>query len=226
MMPLKHVAVESVVGKGVFKIACKDEAMLVCDAGAEWMEAIEAAADKCRKDCASLRKESSRRNPVRRPEILKMRRESLSQIMRNRSEAESSASDSPLKRKKSGDHPFQSPAKLPKMSTPKNWMKRTLSLRSDRFKKAEETQSAGNLFRSPSVFQDENQGQDDDENLQDMYLSGRICPLTPSQRPTDISHLVKRNNGVNKEEEKENEEKSVNNNTSIRETVGNYCNLM
>ncbi len=49
------------------------------------MDAITAAAKKHKQDAATLRKESSKRDPVRRPELLKMRRESLSQILMNNS---------------------------------------------------------------------------------------------------------------------------------------------
>ena len=50
------------------------------------MDIISRTIDKHRKDAATLKKEeSTRREPIRRPEMLKMRRDSLSQIMFNAS---------------------------------------------------------------------------------------------------------------------------------------------
>jgi hypothetical protein len=50
----------------------------------QWVDAISTAVEQHRRDAATLRKESSKREPLRRPDLLKMRRESLSQIMLGR----------------------------------------------------------------------------------------------------------------------------------------------
>ena len=52
----------------------------------DWVDIIGKTIEKHRKDAATLKKEeSTRREPIRRPEMLKMRRDSLSQIMFNAS---------------------------------------------------------------------------------------------------------------------------------------------
>ena len=52
----------------------------------DWVDIIDKTIEKHRKDAATLKKEeSTRREPIRRPEMLKMRRDSLSQIMFNAS---------------------------------------------------------------------------------------------------------------------------------------------
>ena len=67
---------------------------------------------------------------------------------------------------------------------------------------------ASQIFRSPSIY--ENNGNDqeqennhvteseivasnDDNPVMTRYLSGKFCPLTPSQQPTNVSHLVEAN---------------------------------
>jgi hypothetical protein len=47
-------------------------------------------------------------------------------------------------------------------------------------------------FRSPSIYEEERE-KEDDEDVMASYLAEKICPLTPSQKPTNISHLVSRN---------------------------------
>jgi len=83
---------------------------------------------------------------------------------------------------------------------------KTLSLnRKDKVKN-----DASQIFRSPSIY--ENNGNDqeqennhlhtkeseivasnDDNPVMTRYLSGKFCPLTPSQQPTNVSHLVEAN---------------------------------
>ncbi len=84
---------------------------------------------------------------------------------------------------------------------------KTLSVtRKDKLKEEERPKAASELFRSPSVYNDESprkrgggmrqQGggstssSEESSSVMSSYLSGKICPLTPSQRQTDISHLV------------------------------------
>ena len=90
-LPLKTTSVETLVGKGVFKLSCGKEELILYsnDENArseDWVDIIGQTIDKHRKDAATLKKEeSTRREPIRRPEMLKMRRDSLSQIMFNAS---------------------------------------------------------------------------------------------------------------------------------------------
>ena len=78
--------VENVVGRGVFKLKCgKEELLLYSKDGAsvcqEWIQAIQETTGKYKASAATLRKESSRRTPLKRPDLMRLRRESLSQIM-------------------------------------------------------------------------------------------------------------------------------------------------
>ena len=67
---------------------------------------------------------------------------------------------------------------------------KTLSLsRKDKLKEEEST-SKTSLFRSPSIYDSDEEEEVKDDTVMTTYLSGKICPLTPSQRQTDISHLV------------------------------------
>ena len=90
-LPLKTTSVETLVGKGVFKLTCGKEELILYsnDENArseDWVDIIGKTIEKHRKDAATLKKEeSTRREPIRRPEMLKMRRDSLSQIMFNAS---------------------------------------------------------------------------------------------------------------------------------------------
>ena len=98
MMPLKHTKVEALVGKGLFKVSCRGEELILYsqDGGntsESWVDCITEAAEKHKRDAATLRKESSRREPIRRPELLKMRRESLSQIMINATKCKKAAKE-------------------------------------------------------------------------------------------------------------------------------------
>jgi len=245
MMPLKHVKVETLVGKGVFKVSCKSEELILysldgANSSQRWTEAIAEAAEACRANAATLRKESSKREPARRPDLLKLRRESLSQIMLKRQKkcatnttrmvlrssaanTPEKASDcsspvrlpfsSPRKRKEAGTSTTESPIKVKKAdaenATPKvrrtvneaipmlvqlrakkvnrpAW--KTLSLSRKEKLKEEEAKEPTSLFRSPSLYANE---EDQQRNAaMSSYLSGRMCPLTPSQQPTDVAHLA------------------------------------
>ena len=86
MMPLKNCKVETLVGKGVFKLTCQREELILysndgTQSSEEWVDAILKAIAQHRSNAATLRKESSRRDPIKRPDIMKMRRESLGQIL-------------------------------------------------------------------------------------------------------------------------------------------------
>ena len=86
MLPLKNCKVETLVGKGVFKLICQREELILysndgSQSSEEWVGAISTAIIRHKSNSATLRKESSRRDPVKRPDIMKMRRESLGQIL-------------------------------------------------------------------------------------------------------------------------------------------------
>ena len=70
----------------MFKLKCgKEELLLYSKDGAsvsqEWIQAIQDTTGKYKASAATLRKESSRRTPLKRPDLMRLRRESLSQIM-------------------------------------------------------------------------------------------------------------------------------------------------
>ena len=86
MLPLKQCKVETLVGKGVFKLTCQREELILysidgAQSSEEWVQAITKSITQHKSNSATLRKESSRRDPVKRPDIMKMRRESLGQIL-------------------------------------------------------------------------------------------------------------------------------------------------
>lgn len=68
---------------------------------------------------------------------------------------------------------------------------KTLSLTRRDHLKEEGRNAPGALFRSPSIYDQDSQEEGrSSSSVMSSYLSGKICPLTPSQRQTDISHLV------------------------------------
>ena len=88
VLPLKAIQAEMLVGKGVFKLTCQKEELILYSveggSAQEWVNAIHDAINTYKKNAATLRKESSKREPLKRPDLMKMRRESLSQLMRYR----------------------------------------------------------------------------------------------------------------------------------------------
>ena len=83
---------------------------------------------------------------------------------------------------------------------------KTLSLsRRDKVKN-----DSSQIFRSPSIYENkDNQDQggrdnnSDNNSIMTHYLSGKICPLTPSQEPTNVDHLVETNpNNIKKDAKK------------------------
>ena len=88
VLPLKAIKAEMLVGKGVFKLTCQKEELILYSveggSAQEWVDAIKEAINKCKRNAATLRKESSKREPLKRPDLMKMRRESLTQLMRCR----------------------------------------------------------------------------------------------------------------------------------------------
>ena len=86
LLPLKSTSVEQVVGKGVFTIKCLKEHLTLFSPKAEdadWVDTIQATIRTHKKNSATLKKErrSSMFEPMRKPDMVKMRRESLSKIM-------------------------------------------------------------------------------------------------------------------------------------------------
>ncbi len=124
-------------------------------------------------------------------------------------------------------------AKLAKKlhNTRSSW--KTLSL--SRKEKVKRGQSA-QMFSSPSIYE----SNQDTEDVMTSYLSGKICPLTPSQQPTNVSHLVskepelgepgqKENSGSNYQENMETEQNSTTINHPVvtaQESMASYCNVM
>ena len=67
---------------------------------------------------------------------------------------------------------------------------KTLSLnRRDKVKN-----DSAQIFRSPSIYENQNENNEENEGgnsvMMKRYLSGKFCPLTPSQQPTNVEHLV------------------------------------
>jgi len=289
VLPLKHTKVEHVVGKGVFTIQCQKEHLVLYTTNAEdstWVEHIQAASKLLKKNSATLKRESTKFEPMRKPDILKLRRESLSKIMLMRKAGEtkreelkeSTKTSSPLlsalsPRKRKPEYRLESPTKLkkivespapettkgtrtpatpkikelasspvvrrtpprkakeglpvaastpkrkegpptkPKPTKPKSPLAdendvelrkqtktefkrqprnslRSLSLnRAGKLKKEEARPKS--IFRSPSIY-DDPRPSNIQEDTMSSYLSGRIVPLTPSTRPTNVEHLVRR----------------------------------
>uniref|UniRef100_A0A0K2UVV5 PH domain-containing protein n=2 Tax=Lepeophtheirus salmonis TaxID=72036 RepID=A0A0K2UVV5_LEPSM len=252
LLPLKHAKIDTLVGNGIFKVTCKKEELILysLDGPSEcesWVDALKKAVSQLAKDASTLRKESSKREPMRRPEILKLRRESLSLIllMRKNKESESSplqkehiespksistpststpskkrpatstpTSSTPSKKKKK-DFEFISPP--PPMDVRRS--KRVLlrkSLKSLSFSRKDSNkakhQEENPVFQSPSIYKNEKE-----EDVMKSYLAEKICPLTPSQRPTSVAHLAKSDNESFNicPIEKENEEMLQSEETSI-----------
>ena len=82
---------------------------------------------------------------------------------------------------------FQLRAK--RFQRPLSW--RSLSLSRKDTLKSDSRRSKGALFRSPSIYEEDKEEEEGD--VMASYLAEKICPLTPSQKPTNISHLVQRN---------------------------------
>ena len=65
---MQHTKVETLVGKGVFKLSCrKEELILYSNEGKseEWVDEITKTIEQHKKDQSTLRKESSRREPLK-----------------------------------------------------------------------------------------------------------------------------------------------------------------
>eukprot|EP00096_Caligus_rogercresseyi_P008821 TRINITY_DN2857_c0_g1_i2.p2 TRINITY_DN2857_c0_g1~~TRINITY_DN2857_c0_g1_i2.p2 ORF type:complete len:582 (-),score=238.73 TRINITY_DN2857_c0_g1_i2:2130-3875(-) len=250
LLPLKHAKVETIVGNGVFKVTCKREELILYSAegpaeAEAWVEALKKTIGQLSKDASTLRKESSKREPMRRPEILKLRRESLSLIllMRKNKEKEdhqveenkspskkrpatsTPTSGTPSKRRKKKKGDFLSPPTPPsayevrrsKRSAVIRKSLKSLSFnRKETPKRGEEPLSP--MFQSPSIY-----GGD----VMKSYLSEKLCPLTPSQKPTSVEHLaqtedIKKENdetlrNLEVEKEKEEEEEVIINYTCQEE---------
>ena len=88
VLPLKAVKAEMLVGKGIFKLTCQKEELILYSveggSAQEWVDAIKDAINQYKRNASTLRKESSKREPLKRPDLMKMRRESLTQLMRCR----------------------------------------------------------------------------------------------------------------------------------------------
>lgn len=272
VLPLKHLTVEEVVGKGVFTVKCQNENLILYSPNAEdsdWVDVIQKTIKTLKKNKATLRRESSMFQPMRKPDLIKMRRESLGKIMLMRKADEAKMEvlkagtkiRSPLnlltpKKRAAKDNLSGSPFKLkrlaeeerspsisspmseqadeeedievkkglspvmesppPRRSSPRNHLRartnnsdfaspelilrkkhktdilrHTKSLTLGRLgSRARKEKAAGSIFRSPSIYDDTTRT--DCDTFMSSYLSGKICPLTPSTKPTNIDHLAKK----------------------------------
>ena len=256
MLPLKNCKVETLVGKGVFKLTCQREELILysndgSQSSEEWVEAVKTAITKHKSNSATLRKESSRRDPVKRPDIMKMRRESLGQILllrkgiltpnkhkmvlRERKDLTSPGNSpivfSPRSKKRPAPIPMELEERTPnsksiKMDTENSTPKRVMAppevpnvqIKAKLNKKINKSTSAwktlslsrrdkvkndsAQIFRSPSIYENLEENEENGRHETDAaaseegnvimkrYLSGKFCPLTPSQQPTDVEHLV------------------------------------
>lgn len=305
MLPLKNCKIETLVGKGVFKLTCQREELILfsldgAQSSEEWVECIRKAITQHKANSATLRKESSRRDPIKRPDIMKMRRESLGQILllrkgiltpsknlhkmvlrsteKRKFEDLSSPGNSPIvfsprSKKRPAPIPmealekFSPEKKLAKIEeenqvgTPKAASKSKLSAatpttrsdppeianvqikaklikrinrstsawkhlslnRKDRIKH----ESSLQIFRSPSIYENNQENttttaaNEPEESMMKKYLSGKLVPLTPSQQPTNVDHLVERKPEVKYEVVPAN-------NTALASNypLTNYCSVM
>jgi len=276
VLPLKHTVVEEVVGKGVFTIKCQTENLILYSPNAEgsdWVDQIQKAVRTLKKNKATLRRESSMFQPMRKPDLIKLRRESLGRIMLMRKADEGKVETlkgvirtrSPLrmltpKKRTAKDGLAGSPLKLKRLQeeseesspqqaaspvqdieplnqsendpSPSASVRRTpprMNLRSQanqdfaspelilRRKHKHKTdiirhtksmtlgrlgrqkkENPAAIFRSPSIYEDHgkvdlrNEPVKQDEDTMTSYLSGKICPLTPSIQPCNVDHLAKK----------------------------------
>ena len=287
VLPLKHTVVDEVVGKGVFTIKCQKEHLVLYSPNAEdsdWVDIIQKAIKTLKKNKASLRRESSTFEPMRKPDLIKIRRESLGKIMLMRKTEESKRemlkkethtrsplslfspkkrtakdglSGSPFKLKRLVEEatspPISSPTekleeekiriseeighrrsespilKSPKKTQeksvpqenispevilrrkPKSEFKRNTrnSLRTLTLGKSSKlkTDKSKSVFRSPSIYDEPRKMEVGiEEDTMTSYLSGKICPLTPSSKPCNVDHLVKKEPMTQKDEPENNDD--------------------
>lgn len=271
VLPLKHTTVEEVVGKGVFTVKCQNENLILYSPNAEdsdWVDQIQRTIRTLKKNKATLRRESSMFQPMRKPDLVKLRRESLGKIMLMRKAdeakvemlksgtktrsplslltpkkraAKDNLSGSPYKLKRlaeegspsvsspieenveAEDQPSpaeqSSPAPSPVRSSPRlrtrlnpdcaspelilrkkqrtDLLRHTKSLTLGRLgTKPMKEKSGGTIFRSPSIYEETSrmvlQERNKSDDTMSSYLSGKICPLTPSNKPCDVEHLAKK----------------------------------
>ena len=276
VLPLKHTMVEEVVGKGVFTIKCQTESLILYSPNAEdtdWVDQIQKAIRTLKKNKATLRRESSMFQPMRKPDLIKLRRESLGRIMQMRKADEGkmenvkteTKSRSPLriltpKKRAARDGLSGSPFKLKRLQeeeeaspgpevieviepleglgeeienepSPSASVRRTpprMNLRSRvnqsfaspelllrrkhktdilRHTKSmtlgrlgrQKKENPSAIFRSPSIYEDHGKVdlgaepvKKEEEDTMTSYLSGKICPLTPSIKPCNVDHLAKK----------------------------------
>merc|ERR1719154_399072 len=78
---------------------------------------------------------------------------------------------------------------------PRNSVKSLSLHRAKQLKKDEAKHTT--IFRSPSIYDEDREPvRNRNEDTMTTYLSGKIVPLTPSTRPTNVDHLVRRGDGV------------------------------
>ena len=276
VLPLKHTMVEEVVGKGVFTIKCQAENLILYSPNAEdsdWVDQIQRTIRTLKKNKATLRRESSMFQPMRKPDLIKLRRESLGRIMlmrkadevkvetlksetktrsplriltpkkrtakdglsgspfklkRLQEEESSPAQESPqpdteppeaaedrenkaspsasvrrtpprMNLRSRAHNDFASPELILRKKHKTDLLRHTKSMTLGRLGRQKKENPAA-IFRSPSIYDDH--GKVDirreplpaptEEDTMTSYLSGKICPLTPSIKPCNVDHLAKK----------------------------------
>ena len=270
VLPLKHTSVEEVVGKGVFTIKCQAENLMLYSPKAEdsdWVDQIKKAIRVLKKNRTTLKRESSMFQPMRKPDLIKVRRESLGKIMLMRKTdeakiemlkkdsktslkstlrllspmkrpAKDSPSGSPFKLKRlaeeerspapsAGDSPdlaspvFAKPFSPALRASPRlrarndsspgspdlkqNRRRNTKTMTLERLVggyRQTRAKKMGTVFRSPSIYEENNSRLflKREPDTMSSYLSGKICPLTPSTKPCNVDHLVQSNSHPRQEE--------------------------
>ena len=271
VLPLKHTSVEEVVGKGVFTIKCQAENLMLYSPKAEdsdWVDQIKKAVRVLKKNRTTLKRESSMFQPMRKPDLIKVRRESLGKIMLMRKTDEAkiemlkkdskTSLKSPLRllspmKRPAKDSPSGSPFKLKRLAEEerspapvagdssdspvfaKPFSPASPALRASPRLRARDDSSPGSpelkqnrrrntktmtlerlvggyrqtrakkaatVFRSPSIYEENNSRLflEREPDTMSSYLSGKICPLTPSTKPCNVDHLVQSNSHPRHEE--------------------------
>lgn len=81
ILPLKKCTVDEILSKGMFKVTCQDEVLILCSATAEegdaWISTLKKAVKQYQECRQTLRKDSSSRRPVRRPYACDLSQEDL-----------------------------------------------------------------------------------------------------------------------------------------------------
>merc|ERR1719394_877428 len=121
--------------------------------------------------------------------------------------------------KNNSNKDFASPELILRKKQRNDLLRHTKSLTLGRLgSRARKEKTGGSIFRSPSIYDDTSRSilqerNKDEGNIMSSYLSGKICPLTPSTKPCNVDHLVKKSpdtTNTSPSSSKHSEESSVN----------------